>query len=141
MRLNFKEAFASRTFRLAALIVTKTLFQVILLSSGLRWLSADDYSRTVISWDWLQEPRVYSGVWLSLHFWLNGIFIWIFRDLVLAPVIMNTLFSIFTLVVFYLLVEKLFNGKIAFLSCLIFAVFPFQAWLSTYSPPTRVTPG
>ena len=68
---------------IASLIVLKLAFQVVVIQSGLRWLSADDYSRTVISWDWLQDPRIYSGVWLSMHFWLNGIFIWIFRDLTL----------------------------------------------------------
>lgn len=120
---------------IASLIVFKLVFQVIVIQSGLRWLSADDYSRTVISWDWLQDPRIYSGVWLSMHFWLNGIFIWIFRDLTLGPLIANTIFSVLTLVYLYLLFEKIFTRNIAIISCLLYCVFPFQVWLSTSAMP------
>ena len=105
------------------------------MRSGLKWLTADDYSRTVISWDWLQAPRIYSGVWLSFHFWLSGLFIWLFRDLTLAPVILSTLFSVLTIVYLYLLLEKIFTKEIAVISCLIYAVFPFQVWLSTSAMP------
>jgi hypothetical protein len=123
---------------IAALVLFKTGFQLIILKSGLRWLTADDYSRTVISWDWLQAPRIFSGVWLSLHFWLNGLFIALFRDLTFAPIIANTLFSILTLVYLYLLFEGLFNRQIAILSCLIYSVFPFQVWLSTSGMPESI---
>ncbi len=120
---------------IGSLIMFKLVFQLIIIQSGLRWLTADDYSRTVISWDWLQSPRVYSGVWLSLHFWLNGIFIWLFKDLTLAPVIANTFFSILTLVYLYLLIEKIFTKNIAVISVLIYCVFPFQVWLSASGMP------
>jgi len=123
---------------IASLVLFKTAFQLIVLKSGLRWLTADDYSRTVISWDWLQDPRIFSGVWLSLHFWLNGLFIAIFRDLTLAPAAANTLFSILTLIYLYLLFEELFNRQIAVLSCLIYSVFPFQVWLSSSGMPESV---
>lgn len=131
--------FIKRTWAIiAALILIKTGFQLIIIKSGLRWLTADDYSRTVISWDWLQTPRIFSGVWLSLHFWLNGLFIVLFRDLTLAPIIANTLFSILTLVYLYLLFDELFNRQIAILSCLIYCVFPFQVWLSTSGMPEPI---
>lgn len=120
---------------IGSLIIFKITFQLIVIQSGLRWLTADDYSRTVISWDWLQDPRIYSGVWLSTHFWLNGMFIWLFRDLTLAPVIASTGFSILTLVYLYLLFEKIFTRQVAVISCLIYAVFPFQVWLSTSAMP------
>lgn len=127
--------FSSKVTVIVSLIIFKLLFQLIVIQSGLRWLTADDYSRTVISWDWLQDPRIYSGVWLSMHFWITGIFIWLFNDLILGPVVMNTLFSIFTLVYLYLVVEKIFSRQIAVLCCLLYAVFPFQVWLSTSAMP------
>lgn len=101
----------------------------------MKWLTADDYSRTVIAWDWLQHPHIYSGVWLSLHFWLNGIFIYLFKDLLLAPIILNTIFSTLTVIYIYLIFEKIFGKQIAFWSTLIYTVFPFQVWLSTSAMP------
>ncbi|MFI5211504.1 MAG: ArnT family glycosyltransferase [Ignavibacteria bacterium] len=127
--------YKSRVWILASLIIFKLVFQIIVIQSGLRWLTADDYSRTVISWEWLQDPRIYSGVWLSMHFWLNGIFIWVFKDLTLGPVIANTLFSVLTLIYLYLLFEKIFTRNIAVISCLLYCVFPFQVWLSTSAMP------
>jgi 4-amino-4-deoxy-L-arabinose transferase-like glycosyltransferase len=120
------------------LILFKLLFQLIVIQSGLRWLTADDYSRTVISWDWLQNPRIYSGVWLSLHFWLNGIFMWLFGNLILAPVIINTFFSVLTLVFLYLLFEKIFTKQVTVISVLLYCVFPFQVWLSASGMPESI---
>lgn len=130
-----KVHFTSKISVITTLIVFKLTFQLILIQSGLKWLTADDYSRTVISWDWLQVPRIYSGVWLSPHFWLNGLFMWLFKDLTLAPVIVSTLFSVLTLVYLYLLFEKIFTKNVAIISCLIYAVFPFQVWLSVSAMP------
>ena len=132
---QIKLFFTNRIAAVSALILFKLVFQLIVMRSGLKWLTADDYSRTVISWDWLQAPRIYSGVWLSFHFWLSGLFIWLFRDLTLAPVILSTLFSVLTMVYLYLLLEKIFTKEIAVVSCLIYAVFPFQVWLSTSAMP------
>ena len=127
--------FKEKIFVISALVLFKLVFQLIVINSGLKWLTADDYSRTVISWDWLQSPRIYSGVWLSTHFWLNGMFIWLFKDLTLAPVLSSTIFSVLTLVFLYLLLDKIFTKEIAVISCLIYAVFPFQVWLSTSAMP------
>ncbi len=133
-----QKLFSKTAYIIAGLVIFKLIFQLIVIQSGLGWLTADDYSRTVISWDWLQNPRIYSGVWLSLHFWLNGMFIWVFKDLFLAPVIANTLFSVLTLVFIYLLFDMIFGRKIAVISTLIYCVFPFQVWLSTSAMPESV---
>lgn len=121
-----------------SLVALKTIFQLVVIRSGLRWLSADDYCRTVISYDWLQHPKVYGGVWLALHFWINGIFMWIFQNIALAPVLANTFFSILTLIFLYLIVSEVFDKTTAYLSCLIFAVFPFQVWLSSSGMPESI---
>ena len=125
-------------FAIVSLVILKTIFQVVIIKNGLRWLTADDYCRTVISYDWLQHPKIYAGVWLSMHFWINGIFIAIFKDLTLAPIIANTFFSILTLIYLYLLFIKIFNKTIAYLSCLIYIVFPFQVWLSNSGMPESI---
>ncbi|MCI0448187.1 MAG: glycosyltransferase family 39 protein [Chlorobi bacterium] len=130
--------FTKRFSIILSLILFKLIFQFVVIQSGLKWLTADDYSRTVISWDWLQNPRIYSGVWLSLHFWINGIFMWIFKDLTLAPVFVNTLFSVLTLVFLYLIFEKTFTKQIAVISCLVYSVFPFQVWLSASGMPESI---
>ena len=132
------KVYTAKSIAVIFLVFVKLLFQIIVMQSGLKWLTADDYSRTVISWDWLQNPKVYSGVWLSFHFWLNGIFIWFFKDLTLSPLIANTLFSVLTLIFLYKIIEKVFNKNIAFLSCLIYCVFPFQVWLSASGMPESI---
>lgn len=135
---KYGKLFQTAVFAIISLIIIKTVFQAIVISSGLRWLSADDYCRTVISYEWLQHPKLFGGVWLSMHFWINGLFIGVFRDLTLAPVIANTFFSILTLIYFYLLIAKVFNKTIAYISCLVFAVFPFQVWLSSSAMPESI---
>lgn len=129
---------SSSIISISSLVVLKTAFQIAVINSGLRWLTADDYSRTVISWDWLQQPRIYSGVWLSLHFWIDGLFIWLFKDLTVAPVICNTFFSLLTIIYLYLLIAKIFSKSTAFITCIIFAVFPFQVWLSASGMPESI---
>lgn len=121
-----------------SLILVKTIFQIILIKSGLRWLSADDYCRTVISYDWLQHPKIFAGVWLGMHFWINAAFMAVIKDLTLAPIIANTLFSILTLIYFYLIIRKIWNKNAAYLSALLFCVFPFQVWLSTSGMPESI---
>jgi hypothetical protein len=133
-----KKIFAGRITVVISLILFKLLFQFLLLAGGLRWLTADDYSRTVISWDWLQNPRIYSGVWLTLQFWINGIFIWLFKDLTFAPMFVNTLFSVLTLIVLFVMFERMFGRAVAVISVLIYCVFPFQVWLSVSGMPEPV---
>lgn len=136
--IKYRNLFENKWTAIGSLIAVKTVFQLIVIRSGLRWLSADDYCRTVISFDWLQHPKVYGGVWLALHFWINGVFMWIFRSIELAPVLANTFFSILTLIYFYLIISEIFGKTTAFLSCLIFAVFPFQVWLSSSGMPESI---
>jgi 4-amino-4-deoxy-L-arabinose transferase-like glycosyltransferase len=135
---KYGKVFQTTVFAVISLIVIKTAFQLVVISSGLRWLSADDYCRTVISYDWLQHPKLFGGVWLSLHFWINGIFMAVFKDLTLAPVLANTFFSVLALVYFYLLVAKVFSKTAAYISCIVFAVFPFQVWLSSSAMPESI---
>lgn len=92
-------------------------------------LSADDYCRTVKSYEWLQNPGIYSGVWLSPHFWINGFAMLFIENMLEAAAFVNIIYSTLSLIIFFKICEITFDKVIAFWSTLIFAIFPFQVWL------------
>ncbi|HMS65764.1 MAG TPA: glycosyltransferase family 39 protein, partial [Ignavibacteria bacterium] len=130
--------FSSFLFQISFLLFVKLLFQFVILNSGYRWLSADDYCRTVKSFEWLQKPVIDSGVWLTPHFWVNGFAMLFVKDLFTAATIVNIVFSGLTLIYFYSLTRMVFDLKTAFYSALIFCFFPFQVWLSISGLPESV---
>ncbi|MEO6695388.1 MAG: glycosyltransferase family 39 protein [Ignavibacteria bacterium] len=128
----------SYVFQIFLLLGIKIIFQFVILNSGYRWLSADDYCRTVKSFEWLQRPVLDSGVWLTPHFWINGFVMLFVRDLFAAASIVNFIFSGLTVIYFYSIVRISFDMKTAFFSSLIFCLFPFQVWLSISGLPESV---
>jgi len=120
------------------LILIKLLVQLLLLNSGYKWMSGDDYSRTVISYQWLEHPKIFAGIWLSFHFWINGFFMLFIKDLFTAATLVNVLFSTATLYYLFKLTEEIFDRKTAFWGCIIFSVFSFQVWLSTSGLPESI---
>jgi len=135
LRVNF---ISSQTFQLVFLLAIKILFQLIILFSGYRWLSADDYCRTVKSYEWLQRPEINSGVWLTPHFWINGFVMIFIKDLFAAALTVNFIFSALTVFYFYKSILLCFDKKTAFISSLIFCLFPFQVWLSISGLPESI---
>jgi len=134
----FRSAFSSTTFLITVLLIIKTSFQLFLLSSGFRWLSADDFCRTVKSYEWLQNPEISSGVWLTPHFWINGFSMLFVKDLFTAATVVSLVFTALALVFFYKVVKLCFDKKTAFISSLIFCFFPFQVWLSISGLPESI---
>ncbi|MFA5404562.1 MAG: glycosyltransferase family 39 protein, partial [Ignavibacteria bacterium] len=133
------EYFSSRKYLIFILLfVIKTLLQISLFQNGYNWLSADDFCRTVKSFEWLQKPEIHSGVWLSGHFWFNGIAMLFIKNLFISATAVNIIFSALTLFYFYNLIEMCFDKRIAFFSSLIFCVFPFQVWLSISGLPESI---
>lgn len=128
----------SRTLAVSILLGIKILFQVIILSTGYKWLSSDDFCRTVKAYEWLKEPLIYSGVWLSPHFWLNGFVMIFIKDMYAAATFTNVLFSSLTLIYFFNLADIAFDRKTAVISSLVFIFFPFQVWLSLSGLPESV---
>jgi hypothetical protein len=120
------------------LIVLKVFLQISLFQSGYKWLSADDFCRTVKSFEWLQKPELHSGVWLSGHFWFNGIAMLFIKNLFVAATAVNIIFSTLTLFYFYNVIEICFDKRTAFFSSVLFAVFPFQVWLSISGLPESI---
>lgn len=130
--------FSSYTFQILFLLFVKILFQFIILNSGYRWLSADDYCRTVKSFEWFQKPVIDSGVWLTPHFWVNGFAMYFVKDLFAAATLVSIVFSGLTLIYFYNVTRIVFDMKTALYSSLIFCFFPFQVWLSISGLPESV---
>ncbi|MCY7361777.1 MAG: hypothetical protein LH629_06870, partial [Ignavibacteria bacterium] len=122
--------FSSYSFQIIFLLSLKILFQLLILNSGYRWLSADDYCRTVKYFEWLQRPVIDSGVWLTPHFWVNGFVMIFVKDLFAAATLTNIIFSGLTIIYFYKAIRITFDMKTALVSSLIFCFFPFQVWLS-----------
>jgi len=123
---------------LLIILFIKILLQVILLNSGFMWLSADDFCRTVKSYEWYQNPIIYSGVWLTGHFWLNGIVMIFVKDLFTAATLVNFIFSSLTVAYFFYIIKHCFDLKTAFFSSLIFSIFHFQVWLSISGLPESI---
>ena len=120
------------------LLLIKILLQTSIIYNGYKWLSADDYCRTVKSFEWLEKPVIYAGVWLSGHFWVNGFAMIFIKDLFAAATTVNFIFSTITVFYFYKVIEISFEKKTAFFSTLIFCVFPFQVWLSISGLPESI---
>jgi len=136
---NTVEYFSGRKYLIFLfLILIKSLLQISLFQNGYKWLSADDFCRTVKSFEWLQKPELHSGVWLSGHFWFNGIAMLFIKNLFVAATAVNVVFSALTVVYFYNVIEISFDKKTAFFSSLVFCVFPFQVWLSISGLPESI---
>ena len=86
---------------LAILISIKLAFQILVVNSGYKWLSSDDYCRTVKSFEWLENPVINPGVWLTPHFWVTGSIMLFVKDLFLAATLTNVIFSTATVYYFY----------------------------------------
>jgi hypothetical protein len=103
--------FSKDYYVLTFLILLKLFVQFLLLNSGYKWISGDDYSRTVISYQWLEHPKIYAGIWLSLHFWINGFFMLFIHDLFTAATTVNIFFRLRRYFTFLNLPKKFLTEK------------------------------
>ncbi|MDQ1264863.1 MAG: 2 protein, partial [Bacteroidota bacterium] len=115
---------SSPALAITILLILKILFQIIIIYSGYKWLSSDDYCRTVKAYEWLEKPIIYSGVWLTPHFWLNGTVMYFIKDIFAAATFTNFIFSAFTLIYFFKISDIVFNRRTAIISSVIFCFFP-----------------
>ena len=134
-QIIFKRIISNDFLVILLLLLIKFAFQIIIINSGYKWLSSDDYCRTVKSFEWLEKPVINSGVWLSPHFWINGVVMIFVKDLFLAATLTNVFFSTITVFFFYKISLIVFDKKTAIISAVIFIFFPFQVWLSISGLP------
>lgn len=136
--LIYKKIYNNEIFVISLLLLLKIAFQIIIINSGFKWLSSDDYCRTVKSYEWLEKPVISSGVWLTPHFWINGFVMVFIKDIYLAATLTNVFFSTLTVYFFYRVSAIIFDKKSAVISVIIFIFFPFQVWLSISGLPESI---
>jgi len=129
------KGFENDIISISFLLLIKILFQISILANGYRWLSADDFCRAVISYNWIGNPKIYAGVWLSMHFWFTGFMMIFIKDIIIAATSLNFILSGLTLIYFYKLILIVSDRKTAFWSSVVFSIFPFQVWLSLSGLP------
>lgn len=106
---------------------------IFLLALGIRlafWplsdiIDSDAVSRVFIAEIWLTNPTlVWSGVWPSMHTYLNAAFIALFNNRVWPPVLLHILLgSLLTLPIFGI-AKRLFNSSTAIVAGLLVALNP-----------------
>jgi hypothetical protein len=88
-------------------------------------VDADAVSRTLISYNWTKNPHfITDSVWAPLHFYMNGIIIWLTGAIENGPRLFNVLLSCLTLIPFYYYVKWEFNAKGAVFSTMLIALSP-----------------
>jgi len=88
-------------------------------------IDADAVSRTFLSMDWLEHPKwIGEGVWLPIHYYLNGFALMIWNDQVFSPAVLNTLLSIASIPPIYHLSKREFSINGALFVAAIFAFSP-----------------
>lgn len=88
-------------------------------------IDADAVSRVLLSEKWLAHPHLITdGVWAPLHFYFNAFVLWIFDERVVAPKILNIVFSTFAIWPFYHFVKRIFVSKGAIYAALLLGLSP-----------------
>lgn len=110
--------------------------QIWLYKDGFISVSADEFSRGIRAAEWALHPQFdiltdIKGVWLPFEKYVNGLAIFIWPDVILAPRMTAFLASCLLLVSFYLIVRFLFESFTVTLLATVFAVSqPWYVWLS-----------
>lgn len=88
-------------------------------------VDADAVTRSFLSKEWIDDPHwIMTGVWLPIHYYLNGIFLWLYNDTAVIPGLLNIILSIVMLWPFYRLVSREFSKEGALMITAIFAFSP-----------------
>ncbi len=85
----------------------------------------DAVSRISTSVAWAENPIwITKSIWAPFHFYINGIGLLIWDNLIYTPKIINILFSCFTLLPFYYFTKREFNAKGAFIATVFLGISP-----------------
>lgn len=130
---------------LIVLIFAKLIFQLVVLNSGFIAISGDDFFRSLISNEWSKSPFFAttsigdaSVLWLPMHFWLVGSILRVFSNFWLAPIFVNIVFSLLSIVALYFLFRALFSKKIAFYATALASCLTWQIWTGNSGISTPV---
>jgi hypothetical protein len=120
----------------ALLLLVKLLFEFSVFVNGFRSMGPDDFAKILISQDWAHAPFFASPnyVWLPLEFWILGTSLRIWENPYFVSLLVNSLFSVLAVTIFYKLTKLLFGSTIALISMSIAIFLPWVVWLSISCP-------
>jgi 4-amino-4-deoxy-L-arabinose transferase-like glycosyltransferase len=122
--LNVSKSIANNSRQIFILAIAVLLIKLVLLPFA-QTVDSDAVSRVHLSMDWLQNPRwIDTSVWAPFHFYLNGFFLGIWNDTVLAPKVLNIVISCLSLLPLYYFTRREFNEKGALIVAIFFAISP-----------------
>lgn len=125
---RLKEVFLFQGDKKDSLVIYGALFLLIfklLLFPITQTVDADAVTRTFISYNWLKNPHfITDSVWAPLHFYLNGIIMWISGSFEDGPRYFNLFLSSLTIVPLYFFVKEEFSRQGAIYSAGLFALSP-----------------
>ncbi|PCJ78148.1 MAG: hypothetical protein COA57_16285 [Flavobacteriales bacterium] len=110
----------------------------IILLPFAQTVDCDAVSRIFLSLQWLENPHwITNSVWGPFHFYLNGIALWLYKDHIITPKLVNILFSCASIFPFYHFTKREFDAKGAFFATVLLVISPvlfrnsFQALAGT----------
>ena len=117
-------------------LLFKLLFEFSVFVSGFRSMGPDDFAKILMSQDWARAPFFASPnyVWLPLEFWVLGSSLRIWENPYFVSLLVNSLFSVLALTIFYKLTKLLFGPTIGLISMSIAIFLPWVVWLSISCP-------
>ena len=91
---------------------------------------ADAVSRIFISDDLFHRASLDNTTWAPFHFYLGAFSLWCLYDYVYAPLVLNILFSVLTLIPFYFFVKREYSSHSALICAVLLAASPILFRLS-----------
>ena len=88
-------------------------------------VDADAVSRVHLSMAWAQNPEwISTSVWAPLHFYLNGLALMIWDNIVYTPKILNIIIASVSILPFFYFTRREFNENGALIASIFFALSP-----------------
>jgi len=126
----------------AAVLAVKLAVGAVVLGSGFRAVSDDDFARVVIAQRWAAEPGfdATGSSWLPLPFWLYGAAMAAFGRSLDTALALALVLGLAAAAVVYAAARLLAVGRSgALVGALVAAAFPWSAWLAVATVPEHWT--
>jgi hypothetical protein len=97
-------------------------------------LPGDGPSRASLAYTWSKAPVLVTyGGWLPSYLYIPGLFYFVVHDPLVSTRILNLILGSLTLPLYYFLIRKIYDRRVALLASLLLAVFPLHIGLSVSS--------
>jgi hypothetical protein len=97
-------------------------------------LPGDGPSRAFLAYLWSKAPVfVTFGGWLPSYLYIPGLFYFVVHDPLVSTRILNLILGSLTVPLYYFLIRKVYDRRVALLASLLLAVFPLHIGLSVSS--------